>query len=69
MSDAERLDAVEEKLMQLQLEIEELDNALKGHIAAHDQLARRVEQVEARLERAEAGAEDAESDGTTEASG
>lgn len=50
MSDGERLDALEEKLMQLQLEIEELDIALKGHIAAQDGLARRVTRLEARLD-------------------
>lgn len=52
MSDGERLDALEERLMQLQLEIEELDNALRGHIAAHDALARRVARIETRLESA-----------------
>lgn len=49
MSAGERLDAVEEKLMQLQLEVEELDNALRGQIAAHDGLARRVARLESRL--------------------
>lgn len=49
MSDGERLDAVEERLMQLQLELEELDNALRGQIAAQESLALRVARLEARL--------------------
>jgi len=66
---ADRLDAVEEKLMQLQLELEELDNALKGHMAAHDQLARRVERAEARLDRVAAGTEDAQPGGRADETG
>lgn len=50
MSEGERLDAVEERLMRLQLELEELDNALRDHIGAQENLARRIARIEARLE-------------------
>lgn len=50
MSDGERLDTLEERLMRLQVEIEELDDALRDHIAARYDLARRVARLEARLE-------------------
>lgn len=49
MSEDARLDAVEERLMQLQREIEALDAALRDEVAARDDLARRLARLEARL--------------------
>lgn len=51
MSDGGRLDVVEERLMQLQREIEALDAALRDEVAARDELARRLARLEARLAR------------------
>ncbi len=53
MSDSERLDAIEEALMRLQTEIEQLDVAVRTQTQSHDELARRVEQLERRLARLE----------------
>lgn len=53
MSDADRLDAIEEALMRLQTEIEQLDDALRTQTRSHDELARRVEHLERRLARLE----------------
>lgn len=53
MSERERLDAIEEALMRLQTEIEQLDDAVRTQTQAHDQFARRIEQLEHRLARLE----------------
>lgn len=59
MSDGARLDVVEERLMQLQREIEALDAALRDEVAARDDLARRLARLEARLARGDEADEDA----------
>lgn len=59
MSDGARLDVVEERLMQLQREIEALDAALRDEVAARDELARRLARLEARLARGDEADEDA----------
>lgn len=63
MSDADRLDAIEEALMRLQSEVEQLDDALRAQARNHDELTRRVEQLERRLARVEP---DADSDDASE---
>ncbi len=63
MSDADRLDAIEEALMRLQSEVEQLDEALRTQARNDDELTRRVEQLERRLARVEP---DADSDDAPE---
>lgn len=63
MSDADRLDAIEEALMRLQSEVEQLDDALRTQARNHDELARRVEKLERRLARVEPDADSSDVDG------
>lgn len=53
MTADERLDAIEEKLMRLQHELEQLDATVQGQAATHDRLHQRFEQLERRLARLE----------------
>ena len=55
MTEADRIDALEEKLGWLQHELEQLSTSVHAQAVAHERLEQRLTRIERRLERLEQG--------------